>query len=146
MAELARDAAELYEPVAEEADITLDVQTAPFARIRGQRQLLAQAVANLLDNAVKHTPRNGEITVDVHVDVRNDHAVVLVVADTGPGIPETERKRALERFVRLESARTKPGAGLGLSLVAAVSRLHDATIDLGDNHPGLRVTLTFPGG
>lgn len=136
---LARDTADLYEPVAEDAGITLEVQTAAVC-VRGQRQLLAQAVANLLDNAVKHTPAGGR--VQVRVEEQGD-AVALIVADSGPGIPEADCKRALERFVRLEPARSGPGAGLGLSLVAAVARLHDATIDLANNNPGLRFTLTF---
>jgi signal transduction histidine kinase len=140
-ATLAGDAAELYQPVAEEKGIALDVDVDGAAPIRGQPQLLAQAVANLLDNAVKHTPADGRITVTVG---HRDGDVTLAVADTGPGIPEADRKRVLDRFVRLEEARSSPGAGLGLSLVAAVAKLHDATVRLDDNHPGLRVSLVFP--
>jgi signal transduction histidine kinase len=138
---LARDATELYEPVAEDKDVRLaiDIESAP--PILGQRELLAQAVANLLDNAVKHTPAGGSINVRV---VADDSEAVLVVADTGPGIPEMDRERVLERFVRLEECRSAPGAGLGLSLVAAVAKLHGARLQLGDNAPGLKVELRFP--
>ena len=139
---LARDAAELYEPVAEEKGVRLETHTdsAP-SWVLGQRELLAQAVANLLDNAVKHTPAGGRIDVRTAAD---DGEAVLLVADSGPGIPEAHRARVLERFVRLEEARSAPGAGLGLSLVAAVARLHDARLSLGDNAPGLKVELRFP--
>ena len=98
-------------------------------------------MANLLDNAVKHTPAGGRIAVRV---AAADAEVVLTVADTGPGIPrEEDRERVLERFVRLEECRHGPGAGLGLSLVAAVAKLHGATLRLKDNAPGLEVELRF---
>ena len=141
IASLASDAAEFYEPVAEEKGIALDVDTDGPARIRGQPQLLAQAIANLLDNAVKHTPAGGRITVTI---ANRGDGVDLAVADTGPGIPEADRERVLERFVRLEESRSSPGAGLGLSLVAAVAKLHDATVRLDDNDPGLRISVRFP--
>jgi len=141
LASLASNAAELYEPVAEEKGIALGVDTDGPARIRGQPQLLAQAIANLLDNAVKHTPARGRITVMIG---NSGKAVALAVADTGPGIPEADRARVLERFVRLEECRSTPGAGLGLSLVAAVAKLHDATVHLDDNNPGLKISVLFP--
>lgn len=141
LASLASNAAELYEPVAEEKGVALDVDTEGQARIRGQPQLLAQAIANLLDNAVKHTPAGGRITVTAG---NRGNGVALAVADTGPGIPEADRARVLERFVRLEESRSTPGAGLGLSLVAAVAKLHDATVHLEDNNPGLRISVRFP--
>jgi signal transduction histidine kinase len=141
IASLASDAAEFYEPVAEENGIALDVDTNGPARIRGQPQLLAQAIANLLDNAVKHTPAGGRITVTI---ANRGDGIGLTVADTGPGIPEADRARVLERFVRLEESRSSPGAGLGLSLVAAVAKLHDATVRLDDNDPGLRISVRFP--
>ena len=103
--------------------------------------MLAQALTNLLDNAVKYTPSGGLIAVRVAAD---GGSVLLTVADSGAGIPAADRKRVLERFVRLEECRSTPGAGLGLSLVAAVARLHDASLDLTDNEPGLKVTLRFP--
>lgn len=141
LADLARDAAELYEPLAEDKGVQLATTTESAPRILGQRELLAQAVANLLDNAVKHTPEGGRI--DVRVAAAAGEAV-LVVTDSGPGIPEADRARVLERFVRLEEARSAPGAGLGLSLVASVARLHGARLSLGDNTPGLTVELHFP--
>ncbi len=141
LAELARDAAELYEPVAEDKGIALAIHAPGPARVRGQAQLLAQAVANLLDNAVKNTPPDGRISVSIESD---EHFVTLTVADTGPGIPEADRERVLERFVRLEPSRQGPGTGLGLSLVAAVAKLHGATLRLEDNNPGLKVTLRLP--
>ncbi len=108
--------------------------------IRGNRQLLAQGLANLVDNAIKYTPEGGRIGLRVWT---SGGATGLEVWDTGPGIPEADRARVLERFVRLDASRTTPGSGLGLSLVAAVAKLHGASLTLGDNAPGLRVVLTF---
>ena len=138
---LVREMAELYAPVAEERGVRLNYRTFPDAAIRGSRQLLAHAIANLIDNAIKYTPAGG--TVDLQVEVHND-AAQLIVADTGPGIRAEDRARVMERFVRLDSARAEPGSGLGLSLVAVVCRLHHASLALDDNHPGLRATLRFP--
>ncbi len=140
VAKLARDVTELYQPLAEDKGIELTLAADPLAEIRGQSELLAQAMANLLDNAVKFTPVGGRISVAV---VRDRTDAVLSVADSGPGIPPADRKRVLERFVRLESSRTGPGAGLGLSLVAAVVRLHGASLQLGDKDPGLEVKIRF---
>jgi signal transduction histidine kinase len=103
--------------------------------------LLAQAIANLLDNAIKYVPKGGRVVVQVR---RTDRGAELVVSDDGPGIPEPFRDRALERWTRLEESRTTPGSGLGLSLVRAVARLHGGTIELADNHPGLRVVFRLP--
>jgi len=141
LAALARDATELYEPVAEDKGIALETHVPGHAPVRGQSQLLAQAVANLLDNAVKNTPSGGRISVSLE-NVPPD--VVLFVADNGPGVPEADRERVLERFVRLEPSRRGPGTGLGLSLVAAVAKLHGATLRLEDNSPGLKVSLRLP--
>ncbi len=138
---VARDAGELYEPVAEEAAITLSVDVDGPAPLRGQPELLAQAVTNVLDNAVKYTPAGGRIAIRVD---SGPNEVALTVTDTGPGIPAAHRSRVLERFVRLEECRSTPGAGLGLCLVAAVAKLHDGTVTLFDSAPGLGVTLTFP--
>jgi len=145
---VARDAAELYEPVADSAGISLSVRTQAGAPVDANRQLLAQAAANLIDNAIKYArPQSGggpdaaAIAVGV---VQEGEAVQLIVADNGPGIPEDQRERALKRFTRLESSRSRPGSGLGLSLVSAVARLHGGTITLEDNQPGLRVVLSLP--
>ena len=145
-----QDAAELYEPVAEENDLELRVAVDAGLMIWGNRELLSQAVANLLDNAIKHgLPQDAAnervIEVSAKPDtVRAGRGVVLSVADRGPGIPPDERQHVLERFVRLEASRNTPGSGLGLSLVAAVARLHGGAIELADNEPGLRVTLSLP--
>lgn len=140
LAALARDAADLYEPVAEEKEIDFVVTADEPAMIRGQPELLAQSVVNLLDNAVKYTPAGGRISVSVNGSAA---AVTLSVADSGPGVPEADRKRVLDRFVRLDESRSTPGSGLGLALVAAVARLHDAALTLADNAPGLRVSMEF---
>jgi signal transduction histidine kinase len=145
-AEVTRGVAELYEAVADEAGAPLCVSVEEPLPVRGSRELVGQAVANLVDNAVKYGAPNGEdaaepVTVSA---ARDGDQVVITVADHGPGIPETERERALERFVRLESARSRPGFGLGLSLAAAVARLHGGLLRLEDNAPGLKVLLQLP--
>jgi signal transduction histidine kinase len=109
--------------------------------VRGDGHLLAQAAANLVDNAVKYTPPGGSIEVSVR---RAGGNAVLEVADTGPGIPADQREAVLEPFVRLETSRSTPGNGLGLSLVRAVTRRHGGRIALQDNAPGLRAVLTLP--
>jgi signal transduction histidine kinase len=140
LCEIAEEAAELYEPVAEEKGFTLSLAAEPGAVIRGDRHLLTQALANLLDNALKYA---GGGAIDVRVR-RHDNRVFLEVADRGPGIPEADRETVLDRFVRLEPSRSTPGNGLGLSLVKAVARRHEGRVTLADNHPGLRVQLDFP--
>lgn len=133
---------ELYEPLAEEKGVTLELMPSGAATVRGNKSLIAQALANLLDNAIKYTPPSGHVRVAVE---NTPSGVALVVSDNGPGIANDDRARALERFVRLEASRNSPGTGLGLSLVAAVARMHDAKLALADNRPGLRATLLFPG-
>ncbi len=139
---LVNDAAELYEPLAEDKDITLTLNTAPGVLVPGNRHLLSQAVANLLDNAVKYTPQGGRIAVDVRSGPQGE---VIRVEDSGPGIPREERENVLGRFYRLDQSRNTPGSGLGLSLVAAVARLHGARLLLEDNGPGLAVSMIFSG-
>jgi signal transduction histidine kinase len=134
---------ELYGPLADEKNITFTVEKAPLpAMIRGNQNLISQAVANLLDNAIKYTPEGGSIVVSLEQTAGGPQ---VVVADNGPGIPLEERRRVTDRFVRLESSRNSPGTGLGLSLVAAVARMHDAELLLDDNQPGLRAVLRFKG-
>jgi signal transduction histidine kinase len=140
LGELASDIVELYGPAAEERAIAMHYG-AGQGTVVGSRQLLFQAVANLVDNAIKNTPGGGDITLSVE---RSPTDVRLRVADTGPGIPEAERDHVLEPFVRLDSSRSTPGSGLGLALVAAIARLHSARIELCDNKPGLSVALIFP--
>lgn len=141
LAPVALDMAELYAPLAEEKGVDLRIAPAGATMIDGNRSLISQALANLVDNAIKYTPAGGQVTVTA---LETPDGVELRVADTGPGIPEEERARVVERFVRLEASRNSPGTGLGLSLVAAVARLHDADFVLEDNNPGLRATIRFP--
>ncbi|MGB9429713.1 MAG: HAMP domain-containing sensor histidine kinase [Gammaproteobacteria bacterium] len=140
MATVCRDAAELYAPLAEEKGLGFYTEIGVDARVTGNRQLIAQAVGNLLDNAVKYTPAGGNIMLRLAVD---ESQVMLSVADNGPGIAENLREKALQRFVRLDASRSTPGNGLGLSLVKAVADQHGAALILEDNHPGLRVSLQF---
>jgi signal transduction histidine kinase len=145
---IVRDVAELYEPVADETGVELLVDAPQPVLIKASRELLGQALANLIDNAIKHSaPVEGEAHPPLKVVVttaRDGDSLVLRVADNGPGIPPEDRDRALQRFVRLEKSRTQPGSGLGLSLVAAVVRLHHGSIELGDGNPGLTVTIRLP--
>ena len=137
---IARDLAELYAPLAEEKGQTLDITNGEPVQVAGSRDLLAQALGNLLDNAIKYTPVNGVIQLRIS---RQADSAEVSVADSGPGIPESEHQRVLERFVRLESSRHAPGNGLGLALVVAVTRLHQAELILADARPGLIVTMRF---
>lgn len=132
---------ELYEPLAEEKELTLEIAPGRTAAIRGNVRLISQALANLVDNAIKYTPPGGHIRIAAE---DRPAGVALSVADSGPGIPQAERARVLERFVRLEESRNSPGTGLGLSLVAAVARMHGAQLELTDNAPGLKAILVFP--
>jgi hypothetical protein len=135
------DVAELYAPLAEEKNIALAVLPAGILTIEGNRSLISQALANLIDNAIKYTPAEGRVAVSAS---ETPSGVDLTVADSGPGIPLADRTRVVERFVRLEASRNSPGTGLGLSLVAAVARLHRAHLTLDDNSPGLKATISFP--
>jgi signal transduction histidine kinase len=138
---IAADMAELYAPLAEEKGVNLEIAPSGATMIDGNRSLISQALANLVDNAIKYTPAGGKVTVTAS---GTPLGVELRVVDTGPGIPPVERARVVERFVRLEASRNSPGTGLGLSLVAAVARLHDAKLMLEDNVPGLRAIIRFP--
>jgi signal transduction histidine kinase len=139
---LAGDLLEVYQPIAEDAGLDLKSDVAPGITVKGHRQLLGQALANLLDNAVKYSPAGGALSLSLRRG--GDGGPVLSVADSGPGIAPEDRARVLERFVRLDDSRGTPGSGLGLSLVAAVAKLHGVDLQLEDNDPGLRVTLKFP--
>ena len=144
---IVNDVAELYEPVAEEKGIDFVVETKEPITVKANRELLSQALANLVDNAIKYAPpadgESGTPRISIMV-LREENDLLLRVADNGPGIPKADRERALKRFVRLEESRSQPGSGLGLSLVAAVARLHHGSIELGDAKPGLLVTLRLP--
>jgi signal transduction histidine kinase len=141
LAPIVEGVAELYGPVAEEKNIVLTAMPGHSAPIEGNRSLISQALANLVDNAIKYTPPGGRVIVRA---TESSSEIELSVADSGPGIPESDRGRVLERFVRLEASRNSPGTGLGLSLVAAVAQLHNAAFTLTDNAPGLKAALHFP--
>lgn len=140
LAALAREMVELYQPEAGTHEISLEYIGLDNAAMRGNRQLLAQSIVNLVENALKYVPPGGHVSVDVSA---RDNEVILTVADNGPGIPAEDRERILQPFVRLERDRGRIGSGLGLSLVAAVTRLHDGSIELLDNEPGLKVVCRF---
>jgi signal transduction histidine kinase len=145
LSELVASVVELYEPASEERGIALQSSVTPGATVQGSRQLLAQALANLLDNAVKFTPDGGHIRVVLRGtgSGRSGARPEVIVQDDGPGIPADKREVVLGRTVRLDQARKVPGSGLGLSLVAAVTKLHGARLILDDARPGLRVSLKF---
>jgi len=140
LGEILRDAVELYEPLAEEEGIHFALHIEPDVCVRGNRHLLAQSVTNLIDNAIKYASGSKQIEISV---ARNGEGSSFSVRDFGTGIPEAERENVLERFVRLDTSRSKPGTGLGLSFVAAVAELHGARLELDDAHPGLLVCLRF---
>jgi signal transduction histidine kinase len=142
----------LYEPLAEDDGMTLRV-TASSAPLHGNRELISQALANLVENAIKYgrpdtvvQPMAADATArEILIEARHEgDSVLLSVTDHGPGIPEADRKHAVERFVRLEASRTLPGSGLGLSLASAVATLHGGELRLSDSHPGLTATLVIP--
>jgi signal transduction histidine kinase len=136
---VAAEAAEFYQPVAELKGVKLSFQSAGAQTVAGDPLLLAQAVGNLIDNALKFAPRNGSITVAAAQ--RAGGAVEIAVSDNGPGIPEAERPRVSQRFYRGDASRGTPGVGLGLSLVEGVAKLHGGALELADNRPGLRASL-----
>ena len=138
---IGEDVAEMYAPLAEEKNVSFTAQFTPGIGARGDRNMIAQALANLVDNAIKYVPERGAVTLSLALI---DGKPTFSVADTGPGVPEAFKGKVLERLFRLEQSRTSPGSGLGLSLVNAVARSHGMVLKLLDNHPGLRVTLAFP--
>ncbi|MEN3930441.1 ATP-binding protein [Microvirga sp. W0021] len=143
--EIARDVAELYEPLVEDAGASLEINVADNLWIHGNRELLGQAVSNLMDNALKYgVDENGVMGALAITAMQDGEFIELIVSDKGQGIPEEDRERVSERFVRLEGSRTQPGFGLGLSLVSAVAQLHEGALVLGDNNPGLKAVLRLP--
>ena len=152
-ADVANGIHELYEPLAEDDGMTLRVRTAP-APLHGNRELISQALANLVENAIKYgkpvaaAPLGADAVAagkEILIEARCEgDQVLLSVTDHGPGIPDTDRRHAVERFVRLEASRTQPGSGLGLSLASAVATLHGGDLRLSDARPGLRATLAIP--
>ena len=140
LSEIVREVVELFEPTAEERGVRLQLAARETVYVVGDRDLLFDAISNLVDNAIKHGGDQGEVRIVVE---RGADGPVLSVSDRGPGIPLEERNHVLRRFYRLERSRNRPGNGLGLSLVAAVANLHDARIFMADNSPGLRIELRF---
>ena len=146
VADVASDVGELYEPVAESLGVLLEGKIEPNLVVHGGRDLIGQALANLVDNALKYGVEAVEPdarTVVLSAE-RRGATVQITVADRGEGILPPDRSRVTDRFVRLENSRSRPGTGLGLSLVAAVARLHNGELRLEDNNPGLRVVLSLP--
>jgi signal transduction histidine kinase len=148
-AEVAHDVSELYEPLADDKGLALRVETTS-APVKGNRELVSQALANLVDNAIKYAAEpgpngaNGAVSEILVTAGAEGDRIRLAVRDGGPGIPASDRAHVVERFVRLEQSRTKPGSGLGLSLAAAVARLHGGELKLEDNAPGLKAILDLP--
>ncbi|NTE85820.1 sensor histidine kinase [Agrobacterium rubi] len=147
---IAEDSAELYEPVADEEGLTLTADIAPGLIVQGNRELIGQALTNIIDNAIKYAGgHEGKKALAVRL-ARQDEGIVLSVADNGPGVPAAKRDEVIKRFVRLDESRSKPGTGLGLSLVEAVMELHGGSLQLSDTDPenaeapGLTVSMVFP--
>jgi signal transduction histidine kinase len=148
-ADIVRDIGELYEPLADEKGLALKVETPLTAPVRGNRELVSQALANLVDNAIKYagpvTSKTNGATAEIVIGAGAEgERIMLTVSDHGPGIPEADRGRVVERFVRLEQSRSEPGSGLGLSLASAVARLHGGALTFEDNHPGLKSIIALP--
>lgn len=145
LVEAVRDVVELYEPVAEEAGVSLETAVQGNFIIGGNRELIGQALSNIVDNAIKYSTDATEKPRVVVTLERADHQIRLSVADNGHGIPDdADRARATERFVRLEKSRSQPGSGLGLSLAKAIMRFHNGQLDLLPGNPGLSVVMSFP--
>jgi signal transduction histidine kinase len=140
LSEVVTSIIEAYETVAEDHSQRLEGQIEPNVSVRGDRDLLTQLLANLVENSIRHCPPGTDIALSLD---RSSGQPVLVVADSGPGIPEEDRDRVLDRFYRVDRSRTTPGSGLGLALVKAIADLHDASLELADNAPGLRVAVRF---
>jgi signal transduction histidine kinase len=142
LADLVTEVVELYAPLTEEKEVVFNVDVRGGLAVHGDPHLLAQAVGNLVDNAVKYAPRHGQ--VGLRVVSRDDEQIEVVVADNGPGIPDDEKTRVTDRFYRCQSSAGTSGIGLGLSVVEAVARLHDGSLQLSDNYPGLTASLRLP--
>jgi signal transduction histidine kinase len=148
-ADLASDMAELYEPAAEDKGLEFGAEIESGLMVEANRPFLAQALANVIDNAIKYTPVGGAVMFRARR--RSSGEVEYSVTDTGPGVPEADRERVVERFVRLDNSRTEAGSGLGLSLVVAVLEAHGGRVQLDEGPgvydgfgPGLRVALVLP--
>jgi signal transduction histidine kinase len=140
LSELLGTMIEVYQPMAEEREQPFTADIASGLTVWGDRELLTQMIANVIENAMKHSPRRASISL---VASESSSTIAVAVNDSGPGIPSEQRTRVFQRFYRLERSRNTPGSGLGLSLVEAIAALHQIGIELTDNAPGLRVTLRF---
>jgi signal transduction histidine kinase len=138
LAEIVDTVVEVYRSGADEKGQHLEHSIDPRVATIGDRELLIQLFANLVENAIRHCPAGARIVV---ISRRRDHEVEVSVSDNGPGIPTEMRGKVLQRFVRLENSRTSPGYGLGLSLAAAIANLHEAPLSITGNTPGLRVSV-----
>lgn len=138
------DVVELYEPVAEDAAVSLVVEAEGETVINGNRELIGQALSNIVDNAIKYSAGHGDAPQAVLSLKQSNKEILLSVSDNGPGIAPDDRKRATERFVRLEESRSQPGSGLGLSLAKAVMQFHGGRLELSGENDGLTVTMVFP--
>jgi signal transduction histidine kinase len=141
LGQIVSSVSEAYAPVAEDRGQRLEAVVDSALSIHGDRELLTQMLANLIENSIRHCPAGAGITVTLRQEAGMP---TLFVTDTGPGIPASEREKVFRRFYRLEASRTTPGSGLGLALVKAVADLHGASVELSDKQPGLRVTVRFP--
>ncbi|HWE45131.1 MAG TPA: HAMP domain-containing sensor histidine kinase [Caulobacteraceae bacterium] len=147
--DLGADMAELYEPASEDMGLDFKAEVQRNLMLKGNREFIAQALANLIDNSMKYTPKGGAVMLRTRR--RSNGEIEFSVTDTGPGVPEADRDRVVQRFVRLENSRTKSGSGLGLALVQAVAEVHGGRLELSEgpgmvdgNGPGLRAALVFP--
>jgi signal transduction histidine kinase len=132
--------ADAYAPEVDEAGQRLTTKIDQNLVVAGDRELLTQAFADLIENAIRHAGKGADVCI---MGMNTGASVEAIVSDTGPGVPEADRGRVLRRFVRLEASRSTPGTGLGLTMVKAIADLHNARLELGDNDPGLKVTLVF---
>lgn len=138
---LLSDIVEFYEPLAEDKNQVIKCTLNQHVESYGDRDMLFQVLANLLENSIKYTPKSGVIEVSL---AEKEDKIIIIIADNGPGIPKDEREKVFQRFYRLDQSRTTSGNGLGLSLVLAVIKMHQGKIDLQDNHPGLKNIITIP--
>jgi signal transduction histidine kinase len=143
--EIANDVIDLYHPLAEDQGFAFTASVEPDIKVDANRELLAQAISNLIDNALKYGHASeGEAGIDISLTVKNDGEACFCIGDRGPGIPPSAYGKVVDRFTRLEQSRSKPGNGLGLSLVNAVAQMHGGTLEFSDNEPGLRACLCLP--
>jgi signal transduction histidine kinase len=147
--DLGADMAELYEPASEDMGLDFKAEVQRKLMMKGNREFIAQALANLIDNSMKYTPKGGAVMLRTRR--RSNGEIEFSVTDTGPGVPEADRDRVVQRFVRLENSRTQSGSGLGLALVQAVADVHGGRLELSEGPgvvdgrgPGLRAALVFP--